>query len=157
MAELVARGFGQQLDGLKRQGLQGQGKRADNKVYEKIIKKDQLLKIGDLYEFWGTGLIFNMLDDQSIDMDTGIRGGLFSYNFGFLSAEYLIGDHQSFRSTTKAPDFDERIPNYKTDYKLQAGKISFDISRNRFEFFALNVKDQHLIPTKNQYLSSPDL
>ena len=47
------------------------------------------VKIGDLYEFWGNGLIFNMLDDQSIDMDTGIRGGLFSYNFGFLSAEYL--------------------------------------------------------------------
>ena len=122
---------------------------------ENIIKKDQLLKIGDLYEFCGNGLIFNMLDDQSIDMDTGIRGGLFSYNFGFLSAEYLIGAHQSFRSTTKAPDFDERIPNYKTDYNLQAGKISFDISRNRFEFFALNVKDQHLIPTKNQYLISP--
>ena len=114
------------------------------------------VKIGDLYEFWGNGLIFNMLDDQSIDMDTGIRGGLFSYNFGFLSAEYLIGAHQSFRSTTKAPDFDERIPNYKTDYKLQAGKISFDISRNRFEFFALNVKDQHLIPTKNQYLRLTD-
>ena len=114
------------------------------------------VKIGDLYEFWGNGLIFNMLDDQSIDMDTGIRGGLFSYNFGFLSAEYLIGAHQSFRSTTKAPDFDERIPNYKTDYKLQAGKISFDISRNRFEFFALNVKDQHLIPTKNQYLRLKD-
>ena len=33
-------------------------------------------KIGDLYEYWGNGMILNSLDDKSIDLDTGIRGAL---------------------------------------------------------------------------------
>ena len=34
---------------------------------------DFTMKIGDVYEYWGNGLVFNMLDDQSIDMDTSIH------------------------------------------------------------------------------------
>ena len=29
------------------------------------------LKIGDLYEYWGNGMILNSVDDKSIDLDTG--------------------------------------------------------------------------------------
>ena len=39
-------------------------------------KDDYTIKLGDLYEFWGNGLTLNMIDDQSIDLDNGIRGGL---------------------------------------------------------------------------------
>ena len=34
------------------------------------------LKIGDIYEYWGNGMILNSIDDKSIDLDTGIRGAL---------------------------------------------------------------------------------
>ena len=91
---------------------------------------DFTMKIGDIYEYWGNGLVFNMLDDQSIDMDTGIRGGLLSYSPGVVSAEYLIGTQKTWLSTNQAPDFSDRVSNYETHYDLQAGKLSLMLTNN---------------------------
>ena len=44
-----------------------------------------VFKLGDIYEYWGNGLIFNMLDDQSIDLDTGLKGAHISYASEFVS------------------------------------------------------------------------
>lgn len=118
---------------------------------------DFTMKIGDVYEYWGNGLVFNMLDDQSIDMDTGIRGGLLSYSPGVVSAEYLVGTQKTWLSTNQAPDFSDRVSNYETHYDLQAGKLSLMLTNNSFDFFILNVRDNHFIPTKNQYLAIKDL
>ena len=62
------------------------------------------LKIGDIYEYWGNGLIFNMLDDQAIDLDTGVKGALLSYSNDLVGVEYLYGKQRSWRSTIHAPD-----------------------------------------------------
>ena len=37
------------------------------------------LELGDVYTIWGRGLILNQVDDQAIDLDTGVRGLLFGY------------------------------------------------------------------------------
>ena len=104
------------------------------------------LKIGDIYEYWGNGLIFNMLDDQAIDLDTGVKGALLSYSNDLVGVEYLYGKQRSWRSTIHAPDFNERIPNHRTDYELNGLKASFNPSSSSYDFYLLNVNNTHSLP-----------
>ncbi len=97
------------------------------------------LKFGDIYEYWGNGLVFNMIDDQNIDLDTGVNGALISYSNDIGSFEYLYGNQQSWRSTVHMPDFDERIPNFRTNYLLNGIKTSFNILNNSYDFYLLDV------------------
>ena len=60
-----------------------------------------------------------MVDDQSIDLDTGVRGGLFSYFKDKYAIETIIGNQKTWRSTNQAPAFDERIPNYQINNKMK--------------------------------------
>ena len=78
---------------------------------------------GELVELDPTGgdfglAIFNMMDDQSIDLDTGLKGAFISYSNDFAIFEYIYGNQRSWRSTIHMPDFDERIPNFRTNYIL---------------------------------------
>ena len=41
---------------------------------------DFILKLGDLYEFWGRGLLLNQFDDQVTNFDNGTRGLLIEYD-----------------------------------------------------------------------------
>ena len=104
------------------------------------------VKLGDLYEFWGNGLVLNMVDDQSIDLDTGIRGGLFSYFSDGFSVEMLAGNQKIWRSTNQAPDFDERIPNYQINNNIYAGKFSFNMNSLVNEFYFMKTEDNHYLP-----------
>ena len=47
------------------------------------------LKLGDLYEIWGRGLVLNSVDDQAIDRDSGIRGITLMYNSDLFSNLHL--------------------------------------------------------------------
>ena len=114
-------------------------------------------KVGDIYEYWGNGLILNMLDDQSIDLDTGTKGALFTYSNDFASFEYLHGKQQSWRSTIHAPEFDERIPNYKTDYTLNGLSASFDIANNSYDFYMLDTENRYFLPSENSISSNNSL
>ena len=83
------------------------------------------LKIGDIYEYWGNGMILNSIDDKSIDLDTGIRGALLSLsrkNFDFL---ILAGNQKIMRNSNQISEYDERIPNYKSKYDLYGSRINF--------------------------------
>ena len=57
------------------------------------------IKLGDLYEIWGRGLILNSLDDQSIDRDTGIRGLSIHYNNHPWNIQFITG-HSDIRLST---------------------------------------------------------
>ena len=115
-----------------------------------------VFKLGDIYEYWGNGLIFNMLDDQSIDLDTGVKGAHISYANEFISLEYLYGKQRSWRSTIHVPEFDERVPNYRTNYTLNGAKASFDVSNVLYDFYLLDVnnKDFKSIITPNENSSN---
>ena len=114
-------------------------------------------KVGDIYEYWGNGLILNMLDDQSIDLDTGTKGALFTYSNDFASFEYLYGKQQSWRSTIHAPEFDERIPNYKTDYTLNGLRASFGIANNSYDFYLLDTENRYSLPSDNSISANSSL
>ena len=38
------------------------------------LADDFIIKIGDVYEFWGRGLVLNQFDDQVTNFDNGTRG-----------------------------------------------------------------------------------
>ena len=45
---------------------------------------DLVLKLGDLYEFWGRGLLLNQFDDQVTNFDNGTRGMLIEYDLSLI-------------------------------------------------------------------------
>ena len=51
--------------------------------------KNFSIKAGDIYEFWGRGLILNQFDDQSTNFDNGTRGLHLEYNKGPLIISHL--------------------------------------------------------------------
>ena len=48
------------------------------------LADDFYVKLGDIYEFWGRGLVLNQFDDQVTNFDNGTRGLYFEYNKGPL-------------------------------------------------------------------------
>ena len=104
------------------------------------------IKLGDLYEFWGNGLVLNMVDDQSIDLDTGVRGGLFSYFKDKYAIETIVGNQKTWRSTNQAPAFDERIPNYQINNNVYAAKFSSNMNSLINEFYFMKIEDNHYLP-----------
>ena len=70
------------------------------------------LKLGDLYEIWGRGLVLNSVDDQSIDRDTGIRGITLMYNNQTFSTQFIAGKTDISQSTINALGFNNRTHNY---------------------------------------------
>ncbi len=83
------------------------------------------LKIGDLYEYWGNGMILNSVDDKSIDLDTGIRGALLTLSREQIDFSILAGNQKIMRSSNQISDYNERIPNYKSDYNLYGSRLNF--------------------------------
>ena len=63
------------------------------------------LKLGDLYEIWGRGLVLNSVDDQSIDRDTGIRGLTLVYSNPSFSTQFIAGKTDISQSTINALGF----------------------------------------------------
>ena len=94
------------------------------KIRVEYIKEDFTIKLGDIYEFWGNGLALNMVDDQSIDLDTGVRGGLIHWSDNVYSLEALVGNQDIWRISNQVLGFNDRVPNYgieNTIYGLRAG------------------------------------
>ena len=83
------------------------------------------LKIGDLYEYWGNGMILNSVDDKSIDLDTGIKGALLTLSREQIDFSILAGNQKIMRSSNQISDYNERIPNYKSDYNLYGSRLNF--------------------------------
>ena len=124
--------------GLKKIGLR--------KIRIDYLGNNYTIKLGDLYEFWGNGLVLNMVDDQSIDLDTGVRGGLFSYFNDKYSIEMILGNQKTWRSTNQAPGFNERIPNYQINNNIYAAKFSMNISSLASEFYFMKTEDKNYLP-----------
>ena len=96
------------------------------KIRVEYSKESFTIKLGDIYEFWGNGLALNMVDDQSIDLDTGIRGGLINWSDNVYSFEVLAGMQDIWRISNQVIGFNDRVPNYEienTIYGLRAGRF----------------------------------
>lgn len=113
------------------------------------VKDNFSFKIGDLYEYWGRGLMLNMVDDQSIDLDTGIRGGQIQWSNNIISAELLGGNQTIWRLTNQVQDFDDRIPNYKVDHQMFGGRIVLNREQWQGSVQFLKSNENHPNPAKS--------
>jgi hypothetical protein len=109
-------------------------------------KNSYTIKFGDLYEFWGKGLVMNMVDDQAINFDTGIRGVLVSWSNDKYYYDALGGAQEIWRSSNQVVGFDDRVPNYGIDNKMVGGRAGMMFDQSFIEFQLLNVNEDHPNP-----------
>ena len=81
-----------------------------------------LIKLGDIYEFWGRGLVLNQFDDQVINFDNGTRGLFLEYNKGPLSISHLNGNSNLWMMA-----LDNRIPGFNNIHNITANRLQYDI------------------------------
>ena len=79
------------------------------------------LKAGDIYEFWGRGLLLNQFDDQITNFDNGTRGLSFEYNKGPFTISHLNG-----YSSIWLMGQDIRIPGYNNIHNMMANRFQYD-------------------------------
>lgn len=91
------------------------------------------IKAGDLYEFWGRGLVLNQIDDQGTNFDNSIRGLFIGYNKGAVSASHINGNADIWNFGN-----DLRIPYYNNKHNVFGNQIQFDGS-----FYSLGITQLH--------------
>ena len=119
------------------------------------------LKLGDLYEIWGRGLVLNSVDDQSIDRDTGIRGLTLIYNNDLFSSQFIAGKADISQSTINALGFNNRRHNYQVSHNLYGLNIQKLFGDHDLGFSFLQGLEKHPVNTfpsdtidiKNQFHS----
>ena len=107
-----ALGYGR--SGMRNMRLEYSGKKAN-------------LKIGDLYEFWGNGLVLNSLDDKSIDFNNGITGIYLNIPYAYLEMDLLIGKQAIDRSSNRIPGFNDRIHNYRSHFNILGNRLKLNL------------------------------
>jgi hypothetical protein len=87
------------------------------------VRDDFTIKVGDIYEFWGRGLVLNQIDDQSTNYDNGTRGIFLGYSNNALSINHINGNTGIWLI-----GLDPRIPHYKNSHNITANQIQYDWS-----------------------------
>ena len=80
-----------------------------------------LMKLGDIYEFWGRGLVLNQFDDQTTNFDNGTRGLYLEYIRGPITLNHLNGNSDIWQFGA-----DLRIPAYNNDHSIFANQVKYD-------------------------------
>ena len=101
------------------------------------------LKLGDLYEIWGRGLVLNSVDDQPIDRDTGIRGLTLMYNNPSFSTQVIAGKTDISQSTINALGFNNRTHNYHVSHNIYGLNIQKLLGNHDFGFSFLQGLEKH--------------
>ena len=107
---------------------------------------DFTIKLGDMYEFWGRGLMVNMVDDQAIDLDTGVRGGLLNWTNDLIQLDLFGGIQNIWRSSNEVFGFNDRVPNYEVDHILYGGRIAANYHQWHGAVQYMQVNEDHLLP-----------
>jgi len=80
-----------------------------------------IIKLGDIYEFWGRGLVLNQFDDQTTNYDNGTRGLYLEYANGPFSFNHINGNSDIWHFGA-----DLRVPAYNNDHNMSANQIKYD-------------------------------
>ena len=110
------------------------------------------IKLGDIYEFWGRGLVLNQIDDQTTNFDNGIRGMFLGYEKGGLTFNHINGNSNIW-------DFgqDLRIPKYKNSHNVSANQILFDLNSLSLGISHLSSKENHMLMFGNDAFISHNM
>ena len=85
--------------------------------------EDFYVKLGDIYVFWGRGLVLNQFDDQVTNYDNGTRGIYFEYNKGPLSISHLNGNSDIWLLGGGT-----RIPELNNIHNMSANRLHYDFN-----------------------------
>jgi hypothetical protein len=96
------------------------------------------VKLGDIYEFWGRGLLLNQIDDQTTNFDNGIRGMFLGYENGLFTFNHINGNSNIWNFGN-----DLRIPEYKNSHNVSANQILFDLNSVSLGLSHLLSKENH--------------
>ena len=96
------------------------------------------VKLGDIYEFWGRGLLLNQIDDQTTNFDNGIRGMFLGYENGLFTFNHINGNSNIWNFGN-----DLRIPEYKNSHNVSANQILFDLNSVSLGLSHLSSKEKH--------------
>ncbi len=86
------------------------------------------VKLGDIYDIWGRGLILNQFENPNIDFDNSIRGLSFQHNFRNRYDFTLLaglGDHWTGDYSVQNPKFDGRVPNYRRQHRVIGTNLDY--------------------------------
>ena len=107
------------------------------------------IKLGDIYEFWGRGLVLNQIDDQTTNFDNGIRGMFLGYEKGWLTFNHINGNSNIWNFGN-----DLRIPEYKNSHNVSANQILFDLNSVSLGLSHLSSKENHEFSNLNSLRDS---
>ena len=96
------------------------------------------LKLGDIYEVWGRGLILAQLDDQGIDFDNSSRGHLLNYRLANISVTQMAGQTKNGQLGS-----DLRYPEFEFTHNMDATNIEFDVYPFNFGLSFLQSNELH--------------
>lgn len=109
------------------------------------------LKLGDMYEIWGRGLVLNSIDDQSIDRDTGIRGLSINYSSQPWDFHFITGRSDIQLSTPTNPS--TRKHDYTSFHNLYGINVDYIINNHSIGSSFIQSKEKHSI---NLFSTIPD-
>ena len=109
------------------------------------------LKLGDLYEIWGRGLVLNSVDDQPIDHDTGIRGISLKYSINPLNIHFITGSSDIQLSTPTNPDPQKH--DYTALHNIYGLDGNYSLGNQTFGSSFIQSKEKHAV---NLFISFPD-
>ena len=107
------------------------------------------IKLGDIYEFWGRGLLLNQIDDQTTNFDNGIRGMFLGYENGLFTFNHINGNSNIWNFGN-----DLRIPEYKNSHNVSANQILFDLNSVSLGLSHLSSKENHEFSNLNSLRDS---
>ena len=96
------------------------------------------VKLGDIYEIWGRGLVLNQFDDQLLNFDNGLRGIFLETNKGPFSITHINGN-----SSIWSLGLDMRIPYYNDNHNIIANRLLFENGSIAMGFTHLISKEEH--------------
>ncbi|MFL3015838.1 MAG: DUF6029 family protein [Candidatus Neomarinimicrobiota bacterium] len=101
---------------------------------------DFYIKLGDIYEFWGRGLVLNQFDDQVTNFDNGTRGLYFEYKKGPLSFSHLNGNSDIWLLGGGT-----RIPEFNNFHNMSANRLHYDINSISLGITQLRSNEAHAL------------
>ena len=97
-----------------------------------------LIKVGDIYEFWGRGLVLNQLDDQVTNFDNGTRGLSLEFNRGPLTLNHINGSSDMWSLGA-----DLRVPSYNNIHSMAGNRLHLDLSSMQLGITHLLSNEEH--------------
>ena len=96
------------------------------------------VKLGDIYEMWGRGLVLNQFDDQIINFDNGTRGLYLEFNKGPYSFSQINGVSDIWLMGAG-----NRVPDLNNFHNMAASKLNYSNGKFSLGLMSLRSNEEH--------------